>query len=117
MPIADGLYKAQFANVSGQGSGVAHLSGGTITGGDSVMAYIGTYEEEASVVTATVHVFRHSHVPGFLAVSGANDVTLSFSGALAEDGAITLAAPTPAGLMNVALTKIEQSGVEQGEGR
>ena len=74
-----GLYKATFGTPLGMGAGVAYLQDGKLHGGDSMMAYVGTYNIEATNFTADVHVFQHSNVRGMWSTLGTSDAQLSIS--------------------------------------
>ncbi len=108
MTIAEGLYRAQFATPLGQGSGVVYFAGGTVGGGDSMMAYTGTLEESADDgIRATIRVFKHTDVPGMQTVLGTDTATLNFTGSQNGSGAINLTATNPGGgSVSVALTQI-----------
>ena len=68
--MEDGLYKAAFKTPMGEGFGVVHLSGGTLSGGDSMMYYVGTYSEDGGQFTASVEVNKHSSPHGMVSVFG-----------------------------------------------
>lgn len=80
MSIQEGLYRVTFGTPLGGGTGVAHLAGGRLNGGDSMMAYVGTYDDSTDNFTAEIHVFQHSQVPGMASALGTNDAQLSVTG-------------------------------------
>jgi hypothetical protein len=80
MSIQEGLYRVTFGTPLGAGFGVAHLADGKLHGGDSMMAYVGTYSDEGGAFTAQVHAFQHSTVPGMAPVLGTTNAQLSVSG-------------------------------------
>lgn len=75
-----GLYKVTFGTPLGSGYGVAYLSDGKLHGGDSMMAYAGTYSIDGGNFTANVHAFQHSQVPGMTSTLGTNNAQLSIQG-------------------------------------
>lgn len=90
MPLPTGLYKIAFTSTYGADYGVIVLHpGGKLRGGDSGMAYVGTYEQEGDLLTAQVSVTQHRHMPGVVSVLGFNDIVVEMSG-LTEDGAARL---------------------------
>ncbi|MFL6851724.1 MAG: hypothetical protein ACJ8EH_12825 [Sphingomicrobium sp.] len=81
MSIPNGLYRVTFGTGQfGAGYGVAYLNDGQLHGGDTMMAYVGSYNSEGDSFTASVHVFKHSDVPGMTSTLGVNDAQLSVSG-------------------------------------
>jgi hypothetical protein len=80
MDIESGLYRVTFGTPMGGGNGVAHLADGKLHGGDSMMAYVGSYSVDGGNFTANVHAFRHSNVPGMVSTLGTNDAQLSIKG-------------------------------------
>lgn len=109
MAFRDGFYKVTFGTPLGSGSGVALLANGKLHGGDSMMAYVGSYEVDGESVTATVRVFTHSNQPGMQSTLGVPAATLSLSGK-AEGGGATLsgsAPQAPQARLTLRLTPIE----------
>lgn len=94
MALEDGLYLVKFNTPLGEGSGVAHLTGGKLYGGDSMMAYVGKFKEDGGVLEAEVRVFRHSNVPGMDSVLGTNSATLKLTGSVSGNAA-TLSGSAP----------------------
>src|SRR5690606_2703805 len=83
-----------FGTPIGEGAGVAHFAQGKVHGGDSMMAYVGTYQSDGERVSATVRVFTHSRQPDMQSVLGADSATLALSGVV--DGEIaTLSGTAP----------------------
>lgn len=78
--MRDGLYKVQFQTPLGAGSGVVHLMGGKLWGGDAGLFYIGTYTEHGSDFVANVATDRHTQYPGIVSVFGKDRVHISLSG-------------------------------------
>lgn len=87
MPLPDGLYKITFVSPQGTDYGVADLRGGRWRGGDSGMAYVGTYKQEGDVLTAELSVTQHRHVPGVTSALGYNDLVVQLEGVAGEYGA------------------------------
>lgn len=84
MTAIDGFYQVVFNTPNAGGAGVAVLSGGQLRGGDSMVAYVGTYESDGHNLTAEVTVFTHMRTPGMENILGVENATISFSGA--KDG-------------------------------
>lgn len=80
MAFESGLYAIRFATPFGAGAGVAYLEGGKLRGGDSMMAYVGSYNEGNGKLEADVHAYRHTPVPGMESVFGVDDVHIHLSG-------------------------------------
>ena len=80
MHLPDGLYKITFTTPQGADYGVAYLHDGRRRGGDSGMAYVGTYRQEGDRLTAELCVTQHRHVPGFVSALGYNDVLVQLEG-------------------------------------
>lgn len=78
--IEDGLYRVSFRTPQGQGTGVASLQKGKLRGGDSMMAYVGSYNEAKGSFEADVRVYQHSQVPGMTSAIGVNEADLHISG-------------------------------------
>lgn len=76
----DGFYKVTFGTPMGAGFGVAYLRDGKLHGGDTMMAYVGTYSVQGGNFTAQVHAFQHSNAPGMVSVLGATDAQLHIQG-------------------------------------
>lgn len=79
--MKSGLYKADFGTPRGSGSGVIYIADGKANGGDSMMAYAGTYEESGGAFTATLRVSEHTKVAGMQNVfGGMKSVTIKLTG-------------------------------------
>lgn len=80
MPLPTGLYKLAF-DTPGNEHGVAYLlPDGRIRGGDSGMAYVGTYSQAGERFTAELTITQHRHVPGVVSALGYNDVAVQLEG-------------------------------------
>ena len=81
MSLPNGLYKLAFRSNSGQEDyGVVYLHDGKWRGGDSGMAYTGTYRVTGGWLSAEVTVTQHRHVPGVVSALGYNDLTVQLEG-------------------------------------
>ena len=81
MPLSPGLYKLAFETPAGADYGVAYLMpDGRVRGGDSGMAYVGTYSQLGDRLTAELSVTQHRHVPGVVSALGYNDVAVQLEG-------------------------------------
>lgn len=80
MALTNGLYKVGFQTPLGEGFGVVTLEDGRLLGGDSMMYYIGTYQQNGDAFTAQVSVATHSVIPGGGSVFGVPEATIQLNG-------------------------------------
>ena len=76
--LKNGKYVAWFKTPSKQGTGVIHLLDGSITGGDSILSYSGTYQAPGDEFTAILETTRHTK--GHETIFGADNLTLRLKG-------------------------------------
>jgi hypothetical protein len=76
--LENGNYSAWFRTSLGEGTGVVMLKDGEITGGDTVLAYTGSYSQDGNVFTVDIATKRHT--PGQLSVFGIDNVDLTLVG-------------------------------------
>jgi T3SS negative regulator,GrlR len=76
--LANGKYSAWFKTHLGEGTGTVVLQDGNVSGGDTVMAYSGSYQQESDDFHADISIKRHS--PGQLSVFGIDDVDIALTG-------------------------------------
>ena len=76
--LKNGKYAAWYRTPLKQGTGVAQLLDGSITGGDNVLSYAGSYTVIGDEFTATLTTTRHSR--GQESVFGADNLTLRLKG-------------------------------------
>jgi hypothetical protein len=84
--LRNGSYSAWFRTrqdegtgaMQGEGTGVIALNDGKVTGGDTVLAYTGSYVVEGDKFTASIATERHT--PGQPSVFGIDDVNLTLTG-------------------------------------
>ena len=76
--LEDGKYVAWFKTALGQGAGVVTLANGRITGGDTVIAYSGSCEQDGDHFTAVVRTRRYC--AGQSSVFGIDEVELTLEG-------------------------------------
>lgn len=76
--LENGKYSAWFRTPLGEGTGVVLLKDGLITGGDTVLAYTGSYNQDGD--TFTVDIATRRHTPGQLSVFGIDNVDLTLVG-------------------------------------
>lgn len=88
--LPNGLYKLAFETASGAEYGVAYLQDGKLRGGDSGMAYVGTYELDGNMLTADFSVTQHRHVPGAVSALGFNNVQVQLCGVVDEANVVRL---------------------------
>jgi hypothetical protein len=89
MPLPNGLYKVTFQTPQTTEYGVAYLLDGRLRGGDSGMAYVGSYTQDGDVFSADVSVTQHRHVPGVVSALGYNDIRIQLEG-VAGDSTVEL---------------------------
>ena len=76
--LRNGSYSAWFRTQRGEGTGIVELSDGKVTGGDTVLAYTGSYVEEGNTFTASIATQRHTQ--GQPSVFGIDNVDLTLTG-------------------------------------
>ena len=76
--LRNGNYSAWFRTPLGEGTGVVTLTDGKLTGGDTVMAYTGSYTQVGDDFSADIATKRHT--PGQLSVFGIDEVDLTLVG-------------------------------------
>jgi hypothetical protein len=76
--LKDGKYAAWFRTSRGEGTGIVHLAGGKISGGDSMFAYSGSYQVDDDRITATLTTRRHAAGPP--TVFGIDEVDVNLTG-------------------------------------
>jgi hypothetical protein len=81
-----GFYTVRFQVNEAVGRSVMYARDGTMLGGNSAFAHIGTYKEVDDEVVAEINTVRHNPDPNFVAMAGRDDATLSARGR--PDGAI-----------------------------
>ena len=107
MSFENGLYAIRFSTPLGAGAGVAYLQDGKLRGGDSMMAYVGSYNEVGVPLQADVRAYKHTNVPGMGSVFGTDNVDIHLSGTVSGGIAdLTGSAPQAAGVQ--LLVKMER---------
>ena len=76
--LKDGRYAAWFRTSRGEGTGIVHLANGKISGGDSIFAYVGSYEVDNDRFTATLATRRQAAGPS--TVFGIDEVEVKLTG-------------------------------------
>jgi T3SS negative regulator,GrlR len=76
--LENGKYSAWFRTPAGEGTGVIMLQDGIITGGDTVIAYTGSYKQAGDGFTADIATKRHTS--GQSSVFGIDNVNLTLTG-------------------------------------
>jgi hypothetical protein len=77
--MRDGLYQVMFQTPHGRGSGVIHMQGGRLWGGDATMFYVGTYTPADDGIAAAVTTGRHRTKPMSRSVFGVDRVSLTIA--------------------------------------
>lgn len=110
--MKDGLYAAEFHTPLGHGFGVVMLLNGKLSGGDSMMYYVGDYTMDGDIFKAQVTTGAHARPPGMTSVFGKEKVTIGLSGSFKGDVATATGKATevPNVSFNVKLTKIAAGG-------
>lgn len=100
MPFEAGLYAIRFQTPGGAGAGVAYLENGKLRGGDSMMAYVGSYNETSGTLTADVLAYKHTNVSGMVSVFGVDKVDIHLQGTVSGGNAnLTGTAPQAQGVV------------------
>jgi hypothetical protein len=76
--LPDGFYSARFKTPRGEGAGVVTLTDGQLRGGDSALAYSGTFAQDGDNFTANLATTRHAL--GLVSVFGIDAVNISLTG-------------------------------------
>lgn len=76
--LRNGTYAAYFKTALSQGTGIAHVEDGKLTGSDSIMTYEGTYEVDGSRFKGVMRTKRHTEGHG--TVFGVDELTLRMEG-------------------------------------
>lgn len=97
MPAAlpNGLYKIAFETPAGVEYGVAYLQDGKLRGGDSGMAYLGTYSLDGDLLSAEVSVSQHRHIPGAVSALGLNNLQVHLNGLIDDANVVRLTGTSP----------------------
>jgi hypothetical protein len=75
--LRNGSYSAWFRTPQGEGTGIVVLNDGKMTGGDTVIAYTGSYVEEGDTFTASITTERHTQGQPSVFGIDENDLTLT----------------------------------------
>ena len=78
--MKNGLYRVKFETPMGSGAGVIVLNDGRASGGDSIMYYTGTYEQEGDKFKARILSNVHSSAVGMSSVFGKDRVQILLEG-------------------------------------
>ena len=76
--LRNGSYSAWFRTPQGEGTGIVVLGDGKLTGGDTMLAYAGTYFQNGNRFSASVRTRRHT--PGQPSVFGIDNLDLTLIG-------------------------------------
>lgn len=76
--LINGKYSVWFRTALGEGTGIVVLEDGQLTGGDTVIAYAGSYRQDNDAFNADIAIKRHSL--GQLSVFGIDDVDITLTG-------------------------------------
>jgi hypothetical protein len=75
--LQNSRYSVWFRTPQGEGYGIVSLLDGTVSGGDNLSSYTGTYIQDGDKFAATVAVRRHTQGPPSLFGVDNVDITLS----------------------------------------
>ena len=76
--LKNGKYVAWFKTPQGEGTGYVTLDDGRMTGGDAIIAYAGSYQQDGDNFTATITTHRQAE--GHASIFGIDDIDLTLSG-------------------------------------
>jgi hypothetical protein len=76
--LRNGSYSAWYRTPLREGTGIVELNDGKVTGGDTVLAYTGTYFQNGDIFSASVSTRRHSQ--GQPSVFGIDEFDLILTG-------------------------------------
>jgi hypothetical protein len=95
MTVENGMYVVRFRAPAGvMGGGVVILGDGKLRGGDSMVAYLGSYRDEGGEMIAELQAKVHTNVPGMAPIFGAADATVMAKGKM-RDGRGLLIGTSP----------------------
>ena len=95
MSLPNGLYKLAFETPAGTEYGVAYLSDGRLRGGDSGMAYVGTYSTDGQLFFAEMSITQHRHIPGAVSALGLHNVLVQLHGVFDDTAIIAVRGSSP----------------------
>src|ERR1700732_1904689 len=78
--LRNGSYSAWFRTRQEEGTGVIELNDGKVTGGDTVLAYTGSYVVDGDKFTAFIATERHTPGQPSIFGIGIDDVNLTLTG-------------------------------------
>ena len=86
--MIEGLFKVDFETPIGSGSGAVVLRNGIVEGGDSMMAYRGTYtfDQTNQRFVAQIDTFEHTPVVGMSSVLGNSKAKIKVWGTFTAKG-------------------------------
>jgi hypothetical protein len=76
--LPDGQYSVWFKTLLAGGTGVIEIANERLSGGDTVIAYHGSFIQDGDRFTAKIATHRHS--PGQPAILGIDELDIEFSG-------------------------------------
>lgn len=80
MNSINGTWVVNFNTPLGGGAGVVVLNDGKLRGGDSMMIYYGSYNENANKLDVDLRFHAHTVVPGMGSVFGIDQADIHLSG-------------------------------------
>ena len=89
MLVPNGLYKIAFRSAHGTDYGVAYMLDGRLRGGDSEMAYVGSYEMDGDLLTVQLSVTQHRAAAGIGNVFGYQNIQVEMAG-IVDNGRLSL---------------------------
>jgi hypothetical protein len=94
--LRNGSYSAWFRTSLREGTGIVELNDGKVTGGDTVLAYSGSYVQNGDKFSASVTTRRHTQ--GQPSVFDIDNVDLMVTGKSTDNGILHRNCQTSAGL-------------------
>jgi hypothetical protein len=102
--LQNAKYSVWFRTPQGEGYGIVSLMDGSVSGGDNISEYTGTYVQDGDKFSATIAVRRHTQGPP--SVFGIDNVDLTLSGKSAPTTASCFGAAKQAPGMTLQATLI-----------
>jgi hypothetical protein len=78
--LRNGSYSAWFRTQRGEGTGIVEIKDGKVTGGDTALAYTGSYVEDGDAFTALIATCRHTQGQPSVFGIGIDNVDLTLTG-------------------------------------
>ena len=104
--LQNSRYSVWFRTPKGEGYGIVSLLDGSVSGGDNLSSYTGTYVQDGDEFTATVAVRRHTQGPPTVFGIDNVDITLSGKSTLTTASCVGTASQVPGSSLEAILIRI-----------